>query len=68
MGIASGVVARTKYPSAYERPLRARSRRSRSLWTKPQTSCEKVKTFLRQRLTHGEQLRPKCSAILTSDI
>ena len=26
--------------------LCARSRRSRSLWTKPQTSSEKVKTFL----------------------
>ena len=31
MGIASGVVARTKYPSAYERPLRARSGRSRKV-------------------------------------
>jgi hypothetical protein len=29
-----------------ERWLCARSRRSRSLWTKPQTSSEKVKTFL----------------------
>jgi hypothetical protein len=52
---------------AHERPLCARSRRSRSLWTKPQASSERSKPSC-QRLTHGEQLRSKCSAILTSDI
>jgi hypothetical protein len=38
---------RQTYPplNKTQRPLCARSRRSRSLWTKPQTS-EKVKTFL----------------------
>jgi hypothetical protein len=35
-----------RHPKKTFSTLSARSRRSRSLWTKPQTSSEKVKTFL----------------------